>query len=804
MKLFDPPLQNELYQQICKDISVFYFLQKNAISGFFLYDLKNDFWLDPKLLESLGYDFKNHKIKDNSREYIFKDDLKGLERNIEDVSEFDSILRFKDSAGNTIQMKSHFKLAAGKDENSLILIGALNEVIRSPRKDLNPDQQLKRYARIIEGTNIGLWEWNIQNGETILHKQWANVLGYTLEELQPISADTWKKLSHPEDHLKCDELLNKHIEGRSDFYECECRMKHKNGEWIWVEDKGKVVTWTSDGKPEWMTGFHEDITEMKERLIIKKTFIENAPSAIAMFDTNMNYIKASDKWLKDYNIKDHKIKGKNHYELFPEIEDEWKKIHQRCLNGEIIKKEEDLFLREDGTKTWLNWEVRPWLNANNQIGGLIMNTTDISHTMKLEKIAEEKQHFLETILRNIDVGVISCDKEGNLTLFNKATKDWHGLPATDIPPSEFADYYGLFKADGVTPFTTSEIPLIKALNEGSVENEIMVIKPKNAPDKIVSITGSQLKNDAGKVSGAVIAMHDITQQKKAEDGLRNIIAKMQAILGASSKTIVIGTDTNGLITFLNKGSEKLLGYSKEELLYKGNPGMFHIEEELVELHKELLAKTNKSLQGFDLFKELVRQGQSTRNWTLKKKDGTKFPVQLTITSIKEGDEIVGYLGVGADISDLKKTEKELQSVLKVSQNQNERLKNFAHIVSHNLRSHSGNNSMLFELFLEENPEAKGDEMMIHLQTASKNLKETIDHLGEVVMINTSLDESFIKLNLSEYINMAIKNIEALAKSSDVVIESQLPTDIEILGVPAYLDSIILNFLTNGIKYSSPK
>ena len=120
-----------------------------------------------------------------------------------------------------------------------------------------------RYKAVLEGTNVGTWEWNVQTGETVFNERWAEIVGYTLEELAPINIDTWIKLAHPEDLEESGRRLNLCFEGKAEFYELEARMKHKDGSWVWVHDRGKVFSWTEDGKPLMMYGTHKDITERK-------------------------------------------------------------------------------------------------------------------------------------------------------------------------------------------------------------------------------------------------------------------------------------------------------------------------------------------------------------------------------------------------------------------------------------------------------------------------------------------------------------------------------------------------------------
>lgn len=121
-----------------------------------------------------------------------------------------------------------------------------------------------RMENIIAGTNVGTWEWNVQTGETVFNDFWAEMLGYRLDELEPINVKTWQNLTHPEDHKKAEKIISKHFSGALPYYDCELRMKHKNGNWIWIQDRGRVATRTHDGKPLMMFGMHSLITERKE------------------------------------------------------------------------------------------------------------------------------------------------------------------------------------------------------------------------------------------------------------------------------------------------------------------------------------------------------------------------------------------------------------------------------------------------------------------------------------------------------------------------------------------------------------
>lgn len=123
---------------------------------------------------------------------------------------------------------------------------------------LNDSEQRARL--VIEGTGVGTWQWNVQTGETLFNERWANIAGYTLEELSPVSIETWMSLAHPDDLAESERLLKAHFSGASQHYDCKARMRHKKGHWVWVHDRGQVFEWTAAGEPLLMYGTHADIT----------------------------------------------------------------------------------------------------------------------------------------------------------------------------------------------------------------------------------------------------------------------------------------------------------------------------------------------------------------------------------------------------------------------------------------------------------------------------------------------------------------------------------------------------------------
>lgn len=153
-----------------------------------------------------------------------------------------------------------FKNAQGEIEK---YISIRTDITTSKKAASRLASQRSALAHIIEGTNVGTWEWNVDTGEMRLNERWADQIGYELNELSPLSIDTWNALTHPEDLVRAKALMARHFDHDLSYYECETRLLHKNGNWIWVLTRGRISSFTPFGKPEWVSGTQMDITERK-------------------------------------------------------------------------------------------------------------------------------------------------------------------------------------------------------------------------------------------------------------------------------------------------------------------------------------------------------------------------------------------------------------------------------------------------------------------------------------------------------------------------------------------------------------
>lgn len=146
-----------------------------------------------------------------------------------------------------------------------IFVAFFIDITDSVNFDRKLDIENKKLKEIVEGTKTGIWEWDMVNGVNIVNENWANIIGYSAEELGPITHERWRSFIHPDDIEKNDELIESHIRGESKYYITEFRIRHREGYWVWVLERGKVISYTEDGLPEMMIGTHVDVTDKKHR-----------------------------------------------------------------------------------------------------------------------------------------------------------------------------------------------------------------------------------------------------------------------------------------------------------------------------------------------------------------------------------------------------------------------------------------------------------------------------------------------------------------------------------------------------------
>jgi len=252
--------------------------------------------------------------------------------------------------------------------------------------------QAKRIA------HLGHWTWNLNTHEHSWSEEVFQIYGRQLElppaDDQEVSryftADGWNTLIAAVEKCRREGVA----------YQCDAEIVKPDGSCGWITARGEAVR-DAEGHIVALQGTVQDITERKQAEVALqhsqeqlKLFIDYAPASLAMFDRGMRYLACSQRWRDDYALGDGNVIGLRHYDVFPDISQQWKDIHQRCLAGEVIRNDEDRFERADGTVLWLRWEVRPWLMSAT-IGGIVIFTEDITPQKHAEEILQQLNVTLE-------------------------------------------------------------------------------------------------------------------------------------------------------------------------------------------------------------------------------------------------------------------------------------------------------------------------------------------------------------------------------------------------------------------------
>ena len=218
-----------------------------------------------------------------------------------------------------------FRLAYGITGAALFLLFTslmLRHQVRLRTRELTESQE--RLDLAIRGTDVGLWDWNIDTGVSIINEKWAAMSGYTLDELNPLSIETWDRMVHPDDLAESKRRLQAHFSGENEQYESEFRIRHKSGHWIWVLDRGRVFQRAKDGHPIRMTGTQLEITQRKQAEAelaynkwIFQSILEQSVEGIGVADLDGNYILVNAAYCKLTGYVETELLGMNLRDLVP-------------------------------------------------------------------------------------------------------------------------------------------------------------------------------------------------------------------------------------------------------------------------------------------------------------------------------------------------------------------------------------------------------------------------------------------------------------------------------------------------------
>jgi PAS domain S-box-containing protein len=447
-------------------------------------------------------------------------------------------------------------------------------------------------------------------------------------------------------------LLQECFTGERTYYNYETRMRHKNGDWIWVLDRGKIGSWTDDGQPRWMYGTHQDITERKrtEQAVVaerdlSRQYLDVAGVLMVALDNTQTVTMINPRGCDVLGAPREEILGKNWIDTFlpPEQIEEVKAVFNQLMTGELapVEYHDNCIVRADGSQRIISWHNAIMKDAEGNITGLLSSGDDITERKKAREALQRSEATLRKAQEIAHLGSWELDlATERFTLSDEAYHMYgqepreEGLSRADfmewVHPDDRAYGKKLFEA---------------LLAEGEATFEYRVIRPGG---EVRWITGRGINSfdQAGNPLKMFGIQQDITERKRIENRLRENEEQLQLMFKQAPLPLCMNA-FDGTYLSANAAYEKLIGYTADELL-----GMTFFDI----THPDDRPKNNDHLK--DMSTDQATGFEMEKRYLCK--DGSQIIVMVHATTIHdaEGEPLFG-LAVVEDITELKRAKQAL-------------------------------------------------------------------------------------------------------------------------------------------------
>ena len=448
-------------------------------------------------------------------------------------------------------------------------------------------------AFAVEGSETGLWDWMVQTGELECNERWAQIVGYSLEELAPLSIETWRKLAHPEDIEKSDNLLEKCFNSEMNFYECEVRMLHRDGHWVYVLDRGKVMECGDDGKPVRMSGTYHDITERKkteaalrESELALRTILDNTHDAIFIHDVDGSIIDVNRKVLEMYrvskedalrfNIRDDYSTAQN---PVGQIDYWWKQV----LKGKNIVLEWQARRPCDGSAFYVEVSLKK-VQLNNRTV-VLANVSDISAHKAAENVLREKEEKFRVLVENSLDAIMRMDRQHRYLYVNPIVEKQTGIPpdffiGKNHEDLGFAQDFVIRYRDAIeSVFTTAMVKRMEMKLPSGPWIDCMIMPEMES---------------SGNVNAVIISARDITERKRDEEEKQ----RLEEQLLQAQKMEAVGRLAGGVAHDFNNMLSIILGQCELSLMELEPEGDLYERIEEIQSAAQRSAELTRQLLAF--------------------------------------------------------------------------------------------------------------------------------------------------------------------------------------------------------------
>ena len=401
------------------------------------------------------------------------------------------------------------------DDNGKVnyLLGFITDITDNKLKNKKLKETKQRLELAIKGANLGIWDWYVKDKTMKINDNWAEMLNYKKDDIKPTSSE-WEKLLHPEDKQHVFNKLKDHLDGKTNYYEAEQRLKTKDGNYKWIKDIGKVFERNENGTPNRAVGIHLNIDESKmaqkqlqesERKF--RTYIENAPVGIFVTDYkgNINEINKHAAKMTDYDKEE--LLNMSLFDLSVrekrEVDYLLKKFRSR---GKIEL--EDKFKKKNGNKFYA--KVNGIAIGENKFLGFV---EDIDRRVKMENRLKKQKVYFEQLFNESTEGIVLLNNKGTVLKVNKFFLNIFEYDRDEVLGANIDELITPEDKKNEGVYYTEEVMDGKDIIDESIR------KTKTGEKINVSIHAFPIKLEEGQI-GIYGIYNDITERKKQEEKRR--------------------------------------------------------------------------------------------------------------------------------------------------------------------------------------------------------------------------------------------------------------------------------------------
>ena len=504
-----------------------------------------------------------------------------------------------------------------------------------------------RLSLALEMTSDGLWDWNIQTGSINCSPRFWTMLGYLPDEFEPFY-QSWTPLLHPEDRQFLEDNLAQNLKEKGTIFQHEYRIKTKEGNWRWIQTRGKVLEWDSQGNPTRMVGTHTDITERKTAEIDLRgneekyrNIVENCTVGIALIDQNGQIWEWNSTLESISGIEKKEALKKQiweiHYDLLPPEKKYTANYgHYKKLATELIEQspfissyqqEVTIHSKEGITKDLVISFFSFITNQTKMVGCIIRDITlknQIQAALKLYKMAIEESEDL----------ILAADKEYHYIFVNQAYLNYYKIQSADVIGKQVHEIVG-------EPVFTNYIKShFDACLQGKTAHTHFQRQYPDMGTRWMNTVYYPLHGADGTITGAVVMMRDCTEQIRSEKEQSILVEQLQEAITDGIVTL----DDKGAILHLNESAKKLLSIHKQEIISRKFYAIIPPEFQFVAKILEHAIRTD----------EFVREKEIGGILS----DGRRWTYSLNVTPLHSGSTNQTILII-RDISRLRQLEQEI-------------------------------------------------------------------------------------------------------------------------------------------------